>query len=506
MNTEKNLLIAVALSVLVYGLWFFFLEKKYMPPIPPKSAISQSQGQTTTPATPATAVNSNFPLAAPLKNYPPMSADFGKAKLKIEPAGAGIVSWQYQEPLGMVELVQYPTPGFFAAFPNLKFIQDPKTPNLTFTARRQDGLEITKEFIPGVEGTKVPEIQITLTNASGQMIQTGAWSLSVGPGLGTVASEQKENPKVWRAIGLRFGGHGLNGKLDTFKPGTHTGPFQWMGIDNRYFLAALLPKNGEFTVSSLTPPEIILTAPSLILNPKTSHTWTIPFYLGEKGYTWLSRYHLGLERSINFGFFAQIGHLILEILEKIYLLTGNWGWSIILLTIGLQILVFPLTLKSLKAQVAMRKLQPEITKLQKKYASEPAKMNAEMMELYKKNGANPLGGCLPMLIQAPVFIALYTTLRNAWELHGAGWIFWIKDLSAKDPYYILPIIMGSLMFAQNKLNPPPGDPAQAQIMTWMPVIFTIMFLNFPAGLVLYWMTNSLFNAVIQIGLKKYYKY
>ncbi len=499
-NTERNLLIAVALSVLVYGLWFVFIQKKYMPPLPQKAAISQTQ------TLPAPGANLNPPAALPLKNYPPMNADFGKAKLKVNPDGAGITSWQYPEPLGMVELVQYPTPGFFAAFSNLKFTQNPKAPNLTFVARRQDGLEVAKEFIPGIEGKKVPELQITLTNTSGKMIQTGAWSLSIGPGLGTIATEQKENPKVWRAIGLEFGGHGLNGKVDTFKPGNHAGPFQWVGIDNRYFLAAMLPKSNEFSVSSLTPPEVVLTAPSLILNPKTVHTWTVPFYLGAKGYTWLSHYHLGLERSINFGFFAQIGHLILEILEKIYLLTGNWGWSIILLTIGLQILVFPLTLKSLKAQVAMRKLQPEITKLQKKYASEPTKMNAEMMELYKKNGANPLGGCLPMLIQAPVFIALYTTLRNAWELHAAPWIFWIKDLSAKDPYYILPIVMGTLMFAQNKLNPPPGDPAQAQIMTWMPVIFTVMFLNFPAGLVLYWMTNSLFNAAIQLGLKKYYKY
>ena len=502
MNTEKNLLLAVALSVLVYGLWFVFIQKKYAPI--PKVSTAQRQEQTSSPTPSASPLPQTPSLS--VKNYPPINLDFGKAKLTVNPAGAGVISWKYQEPLGLVELVENPNPGFLAAFPNLKFAQDAKAPNPTFEARREDGLIIKKELIPAVSDKKVPEVQITLTNSSNQMIQTGAWSLSVGPGLGTVATEQKENHKVWRAFGLRYGGHGLNGKLDAFKPGNHQGPFQWVGIDNRYFLTALLPKNGEFSISSLMPPEILLTAPNLILNPKASHVWTIPFYIGPKGYTRLSRYHLGLERSISFGFFAQIGHLILEILEKIYLVTGNWGWSIILLTIGLQILVFPLTLKSLKAQVAIRKLQPEITKIQKKYASEPAKMNAEMMDLYKKNGANPLGGCLPMLIQAPVFIALYTTLRNAWELHASGWIFWIKDLSAKDPYYILPLVMGALMFAQNKLNPPPGDPAQAQIMTWMPVIFTIMFLNFPAGLVLYWLTNSLVNAVIQLGLKKYYKY
>ena len=164
--------------------------------------------------------------------------------------------------------------------------------------------------------------------------------------------------------------------------------------------------------------------------------------------------------------------------------------------------MFPLTFKSLKATAAMKKLQPEITRLQQRYSKEPAKLNAEMMELYKKHGANPLGGCLPMLIQMPVFIALFNALRNAWELHGAAWIFWIKDLSAKDPYYVLPLLMGGLMFAQNRMSPAVGvDPAQQKMMTFMPVIFTVMFLNFPSGLVLYWMTNSLVSTLQQIVLR-----
>jgi YidC/Oxa1 family membrane protein insertase len=129
-------------------------------------------------------------------------------------------------------------------------------------------------------------------------------------------------------------------------------------------------------------------------------------------------------------------------------------------------------------------------------------MNAELMEMYKKSGANPLGGCLPILVQMPIFIALFNALRNAWELHGAPWTLWVRDLSAQDPYYILPLVMGGVMFVQNKMNPPAvADPVQAKIFTYMPLLFTFMFLNFPAGLVLYWLTNSLLSLAQQILLK-----
>ena len=132
-------------------------------------------------------------------------------------------------------------------------------------------------------------------------------------------------------------------------------------------------------------------------------------------------------------------------------------------------------------------------------------MNVETMQLYKTHGANPLGGCLPMLLQIPVFIALFTTLRNSWVLHGAPFVFWITDLSSKDPYYVLPIVMGGIMFAQQSLNPQAGDPAQAAVMKWMPVLFTFMFLNFPSGLVLYWLTNSIVGFIQQIYMNKIFQ-
>ena len=185
-----------------------------------------------------------------------------------------------------------------------------------------------------------------------------------------------------------------------------------------------------------------------------------------------SRYGMGLERAIDFGFFSWIGRKMLEALEHLHGMTGNWGWSILILTLCLQALLFPLTWKSLRAAGAMKKLAPEVAKLQQKYADDSQKLSAATMELYKTKGANPLGGCLPMVLQMPIFIALFNALRNSWELHGAVWIFWIKDLSAKDPYYVLPIVMGGLMFLQSKMNPPAGDPAQQKIMMFMPLMFT----------------------------------
>jgi YidC/Oxa1 family membrane protein insertase len=303
-----------------------------------------------------------------------------------------------------------------------------------------------------------------------------------------------------------FAGPGLKGKIDVFKPGEHAGPYRWVGIDNRYFLAAALPAGEEFgPATSAAPPQILLKARSVEIAPGGERVWEIPYFLGAKSHIRLSRYQLGLERSIDFGFFAQLGRFVLRILYWLHGFIGNWGWSIVILTVLIQTVLFPLTYKSMKAMAAMKKLQPDIARLQQKYAKDPSRLNAETMELYKKSGANPMGGCLPMLLQMPVFIALFNSLRNSWELHGASWMFWVRDLSAKDPYYVLPIIMGAVMFLQNRMNPAAtSDPTQKTMMTWMPVIFTFIFISTPAGLVLYWLTSSIISAGIQLALKDHF--
>ncbi|MBI4060467.1 MAG: membrane protein insertase YidC [Elusimicrobia bacterium] len=501
---DRNLLLAVALSVAVYAAWFGFFEQKFNPPPDGpagRTAALPSAAPSTAPAA-APAPPDALPSRVKLDLSAADTVAIGDAAAKIQPHGASIASFLSPEPLGRVELVHDPREGLFSTFPELVFKRDASVKNgIVYAAARPDGLRISKEFLPGA-GTVLPRVRIVAVNPTGRSLDSGAWTLTVGPGLGTIDTEKEENEKLQRVIALTPEGAGLNGRIESLKPGVHSGPYRWIGIDNRYFLAALLPSPEHFEPArTATPPRVVLTAKSVSIRPGGAFTWEAPYYLGAKGHTWLSRYGMGLERSIDFGFFAWIGRKMLEALERLHGLTGNWGWAILSLTLILQVALFPLTWKSLRAAGAMKKLQPEIAKLQQKYADDSQKLSAATMELYKAKGANPLGGCLPMILQMPIFIALFNTLRNSWELHGAGWIFWIRDLSAKDPYYVLPIVMGALMFLQSKMNPPAGDPAQQKIMMFMPLIFTFMFMNFPSGLVLYWLTNSLVSTVVQIALK-----
>jgi YidC/Oxa1 family membrane protein insertase len=176
---------------------------------------------------------------------------------------------------------------------------------------------------------------------------------------------------------------------------------------------------------------------------------------------------------------------------------GNWGFAIILLTVCIKALFWPLTQKSYSSMKAMQKLQPKMAKLREKYANDKQRLNTEMMTLYKENRVNPFGGCLPILIQIPVFFALYQVLLRSIELRHAPFMWWITDLSAKDPYYVTPLIMGVTMFLQQKMTPTTMDPMQARLMMMMPVVFTFLFLNFPSGLVIYWLVNNVLTIAQQ---------
>jgi YidC/Oxa1 family membrane protein insertase len=512
---DKNLLWAVTLSIGIYALWFGVIEKRYIKPVPAPPASGQRSESPSGAASPiASAAGTAYPAPAEIEaadratlesEAQPLQASH--AELSVHPRGAAVVSCRYVDPLGAVELIPYPQPGFFSTWPQLRFQREPSELGVRYTAARPDGMRIVKEFLP--EGrNSLPRIRVSLYNPTGRPLAGGAWTLNIGPGLGTVPSEQKENARVWRAAGLLYGENGLRGKVEVFKqPGEHTGPYRWLGVDNRYFLAAVVPAPHDFeTVESSLPPQVKLRAKDVTLEPGARRDWEIPYYLGAKSQTTLSRYGCDLERAIDFGFFSWLARRMLQVLGRIHSWTGNWGWSIVLMTFLIQALLLPLTFKSMKAMTVMKKLQPEISRLQQKYAKDPSRLNAETMELYKKSGANPLGGCLPLMLQMPVFIALFNALRNSWELHGAPWMFWVHDLSAKDPYRVLPIVMGGIMWVQNRLNPATSsDPTQKAMMNWMPVIFTVMFMNTPAGLVLYWLTSSMISASLQMGLRRHFE-
>jgi YidC/Oxa1 family membrane protein insertase len=220
-------------------------------------------------------------------------------------------------------------------------------------------------------------------------------------------------------------------------------------------------------------------------------------YAGPKDIDQLAALHLGLEHIVDFGFFSIIARPIFWLLKFINSFIGNYGWSIIILTIVLRIPFIPLLNKGQKSMKKLQELQPKMAEIKEKYKKDPQRMQREMMELYKRYKVNPMGGCLPMLLQIPFFFALYKVLLVSIELRGAPFILWIHDLSVKDPYYVLPIVMGITMLAQQKMTPTSADPSQAKIMMFMPVIFTFMFLNFSSGLVLYWLVSNLLSIVQQ---------
>lgn len=263
----------------------------------------------------------------------------------------------------------------------------------------------------------------------------------------------------------------------------------WVAMIQHYFVSAWVPApktEREFFTRKLGQD---LFAVGVIV-PAEGKRLAASLYAGPQEQDKLAKIAPGLDLVVDYGWLTLIAAPLFWILQWLYNFAGNWGWAIILLTVLIKMAFFPLSAASYKSMAKMRVLTPKLMKLKETYADDRQRLNQEMMELYKKEKVNPLGGCLPILVQIPVFIALYWVLLGSVEMRQAHWLGWITDLSAKDPYYILPLIMGVTMFVQTKLNPTPPDPMQAKIMLWMPVIFTGMFLFFPAGLVLYWTVNN----------------
>ncbi len=276
----------------------------------------------------------------------------------------------------------------------------------------------------------------------------------------------------------------------------------WISMLQHYFLGAWVPPAGgveHFYTNVLPDKRYVLgayTTPTSI-SPGESHTFATGFVAGPKLQDELEAIAPGLELTADYGWLTVLAKPIFWLLKAIHGVIGNWGWSIIILTLIIKLAFFKLSETSYKSMANMRKMTPRIQALKDRYGDDKQRLNQAMMEMYKKEKINPLGGCLPILVQIPVFIALYWVLLESVELRQAPFIFWIKDLSLKDPFFVLPVIMGVSMFVQQKLNPAPPDPLQAKIMMSLPFVFTIFFAFFPSGLVLYWVTNNLLSIAQQ---------
>jgi YidC/Oxa1 family membrane protein insertase len=240
----------------------------------------------------------------------------------------------------------------------------------------------------------------------------------------------------------------------------------------------------------------------VLIQPNEKGELSSKLYVGPKLQTELEKISPGLELTIDYGVLTFLSKPLFWLLNKIHTIVGNWGWSIILLTLIIKLVFYKLSETSYRSMAKMKKFSPKIQSIKERFGDDRQKMNQAMMAMYREEKINPLGGCWPILIQIPVFIALYWVLLESVELRHADFIFWINDLSAKDPYFVLPLIMGASMFFQQKLNPAPPDPVQAKVMQMLPIIFTAFFAFFPSGLVLYWVVNNLLSIAQQWKITK----
>ncbi len=278
----------------------------------------------------------------------------------------------------------------------------------------------------------------------------------------------------------------------------------WVAMLQHYFVSAWLPKAGgerEFYSKELKDGTyaagVILLQPLGKIAPGETKQLRVALYAGPQVQSQLAELAPGLDLTVDYGWLTILAAPLFWVLAFIYKGVGNWGLAIILLTVLIKILFYPLSAKSYHSMAQMRVLAPKLQRIKEQHGEDRQKLQSAMMDLYKNEKINPLGGCLPILVQIPVFIALYWVLLASVEMRHAPFILWIKDLSAPDPYYILPIVMGLTMIIQTKLNPTPPDPIQAKVMMIMPLVFSVFFFFFPAGLVLYWVVNNVLSIAQQ---------
>ena len=391
---------------------------------------------------------------------------------------------------------------------NYKIIDDKKHVNInsenvqvSFVASINN-MTVTKTYIFHPTSYSF-DLKINITNDHKQPI-SGRLNLSlISPW------DKKSKSRMYTFVGpVTYDGDKLQqdkpAKLEE-SPKIYKNKIVWSGYSNKYFLNAVAPQDSSEQLFISTGPGFVenkFTSGPLTLGVDQPASFDYTSYFGPKDNEFLLAAGHQFDKDINYGFFHPLAKPLMVVLKFFYKYIGNYGFAIILLTICIKLLFWPLTQKSYKSMKGMQTLQPEMKKLREKYGHDKQKLNKEMMTFYKENKVNPMGGCLPMVIQIPVFFALYRVLLGSIELRHAPFMLWIADLSAKDPYYVTPLIMGVTMFLQQKMTPTNMDPTQAKIMLLMPVVFTFMFLNFPAGLVLYWLTNNLLTILQQYLIRR----
>jgi YidC/Oxa1 family membrane protein insertase len=275
----------------------------------------------------------------------------------------------------------------------------------------------------------------------------------------------------------------------------------WIGMIQHYFVTAWVPEKGDRQFYARAVDKNLYSIGTLLplgtVAPGAAASGRATLYIGPQDQNVLEKIAPGLDLVVDYGWLTFLAKPIYWLLEFLHRIVGNWGWAIVLLTVLIKAAFYPLSAASYKSMARMKEVTPRLTKLREQYGDDKQKLNTAMMELYKNEKINPLGGCLPILVQIPVFISLYWVLLASVEMRNAPWILWVQDLATPDAWFILPALMMATMWIQYKLNPTPPDPVQAKVMMFMPLIFGVMFFFFPAGLVLYWLTNNVLSIAQQ---------
>lgn len=370
---------------------------------------------------------------------------------------------------------------------------------VAFGFKLESGFELLKKMTFHLNSYRI-DLEITIIQPGGGVTASTYGLTWPGMGDGMDAFYSYEGPVI------SIDGKRMTEQPDEGEKQSYDGKVLWAGLTSKYYCIAFLPETETSKVTNMLVGEDMYSATLDMVASGNRSVARVAIYAGPKIRGELGKMGSDFENMINYGWFDILAKPLFIVMLYIYSVLGNWGWSIIVVTIIIKIIFFPLSQKSYKSMKKMQKLQPEMKILQERYKNDKTKLNQELMATYKKHGANPLGGCLPMFLQIPVFISLYRVLLESIELKGAPFIFWLTDLAAKDPYYITPILMGLSMFAQQKLSPTSADPIQKNMMLLMPVVFTVMFLSFPSGLVLYWITNNVLSILQQYYVNRSHKY
>jgi YidC/Oxa1 family membrane protein insertase len=564
---NRRVVLFIVLSIVVVAAWqYFFPPPRVRPPMPPagQPAAATESGRREVPATalPAASPGGQGSAAAPAPAPPPATVPVvgppisaareeqvvltaGGSRAVLSNRGAQLVSMVIQEPgTASVELVRKRRKGPYPyALVDRSMRPLPVDEALFAVDRGADGRSATFHY-RGPAGSAEKTFRFDEHDLLAVEIRAvGAWGVLLGPGIGNPTADELDNRYGQRDAVVKAGGdvQALTAKSENEAKTFSGRTVSWVGLEDTFFAAIAVPREGSLARAVLAPVLVEPQADGAVFVPvpakdelskdqrelgrdfeislePAAGVLSLDCYWGDKAYEKLKALPYGLDETVKLGWFGSVARPLLAVLHWIYAhIVANYGWAIILMTVLIKVLLLPLTHHSTMSMRKMQVLNPRMQAIRERYRPKlkdkqgrpnlemQRKMNEEVMALYKAEGVNPAGGCLPLLIQMPILFAFYRLLSTSVELRHAPWLFWVQDLSAKDPYFILPLIMGATQFLQVYLAPQSGDPAQRRLFLLMPLFMLVFFFSAPSGLVLYWLTNNVLTIAQQAVYNRFWK-